>query len=97
VTFPAQPSQTRILLGGVTRDETPSGTAPIFSYHRYGTEEPMTTPLDAEALGLAARIRIQFSIRPHGSQDDRLATSLQDDVVLRTSNPNATSPDPTCR
>jgi prepilin-type N-terminal cleavage/methylation domain-containing protein len=100
VSFPTQPTRDRILLSGVVRD----GSAPFFTYYRFGSTNPprpsvlLAVPLSAGNLGLAARIQVRFAVQPHGGgTDPRAATSVQDDVFLRTSNPNATSPNPTCR
>lgn len=99
VTFPAQPTRNRVLLSDVQRD---AGAA-FFTYATHQGTPPRLTDLPSAAvsagnLGLVARIRVRFSVQPHGGRGDaKAATSVQDDVFLRTSNPNATSPSPTCR
>jgi prepilin-type N-terminal cleavage/methylation domain-containing protein len=96
--FTAPPTST-VLLEDVVAD----GGAPVFDYYAYpsnGGPNPsqrLVPPLSATDLSRTARIRIRFAVRPSGARDDRFATSLQDELFMRTANPNAARPDPTCQ
>jgi prepilin-type N-terminal cleavage/methylation domain-containing protein len=91
------PARTRRLLDGVTRD----GSTPVFQYFAYGTgtprlpNVPLPAPLSTTDLGNAARVQLTFQVG--SSRDAKFATRLEDDVLLRNTDPNAARPDPTCR
>ena len=94
------PPRTRILLTGAKRD----GTTAVFQYFKYGTGTPrlpdqlLTPPptgLLPTDLGDVARVRLTF--QAGGFRDAKFATRLEDDVLLRNTDPNAARPDPTCR
>jgi prepilin-type N-terminal cleavage/methylation domain-containing protein len=97
-TFPG-PAKTTVLLQDVVAD----GNKPIYEYRAYPTNggatpsEVLSPPLTASELSRTALIRIRFAVRPTGGRDDVFATSLQDDLFMRTANPNAARPDPTCQ
>jgi prepilin-type N-terminal cleavage/methylation domain-containing protein len=102
VTFPAVTEKKVILSDAVL----PTGK--LFKYYAYTDVPPLEpkallTPL-APPLGLStndlsktARIEITFDAYSNKAKDNQFATSLEDDVFLRTADPNATKPDPTCR
>lgn len=89
------------------RDETQPSTPllPFFRYWAYPNPLPaspqanqaLTGTLTPAQVGRIARVGLSFSVRPAGASSDDFGTPLQDDVVLRNSDPNATTPDPTCR
>jgi prepilin-type N-terminal cleavage/methylation domain-containing protein len=103
------PTRTTTLLQNVVlaKDETAAGnpTLPFFRYWAYPDPLPaqprpdlqMTGTLTAAQVARIARVGVSFNVRPGGATTDEFATPLQDDVVLRNSDPNATRPDPTCR
>jgi prepilin-type N-terminal cleavage/methylation domain-containing protein len=93
------PAKTTVLL----QDVVPDGGRPIFEYRAYPTNggttpsEVLSPPFTPSELSRTALIRIRFAVRPTGGRDDTFATSLQDDLFMRTANPNAARPDPTCQ
>lgn len=103
------PTRTTVLLQNVVqaKDETlpAAPTLPFFRYWAYPDplpaqprpDLPLTGVLSAAQVGRIARVGLSFTVRPGGATTDEFATPLQDDVVLRNSDPNATRPDPTCR
>lgn len=99
VTFPAQPTRKAVLMQDVVAD----GGAPLFSYYAFSSSVPptptaaLTAPVSGGALSRVAMIRVRFAVRPTGGRDDRFATRMQDDIFLRTADPNSSRPDPTCR
>ena len=80
-------------------------TLPFFRYWAYPDplpaqprpDLPLTGIVAPALVGRIARVGLSFNVRPGGATTDEFATPLQDDVVLRNSDPNATRPDPTCR
>jgi len=98
ITFPG-PAKTTVLLQDVVAD----GRMPIFEYRAYPTNggttpsEVLSPPFTPSELSRTALIRIRFAVRPTGGRDEAFATSLQDDLFMRTANPNAARPDPTCQ
>jgi prepilin-type N-terminal cleavage/methylation domain-containing protein len=97
-TFTAPPATT-VLLEDVVAD----GDKPVFDYYAYPTtggttpSERLVPPLTTTELSRTALIRIRIAVRHTGGRDDAFATSLQDDLFMRTANPNAARPDPTCQ
>lgn len=97
ITFPAQPSRSRTLIGNVSQD----GATPIFRYYAFDSASPprpsveLPVPLSASDLGLVARITIAYkALAPRG--DDRIATTLHNEVYVRAADPNDPAPIPTC-
>ena len=78
---------------------------PFFAYYAYPDplpaapqpDAPLTGTLGATSLARVARVDVAFGVRPAAARDDQFVTPLQDAVVLRNADPNATKPDPTCR
>ena len=78
----------------------------MFIYKAYDTTVSPPTPTDrltAADLGTAgerirtAKIDISFEVLPAGNTKSDFGATVQDSVFLRSADPNATSPDPTCR
>jgi hypothetical protein len=92
-TYPGAPTRTLVLTSNV--DPVP-GT-PIFSYYTWtssGQVSPsvlLPTPLSAADAQRLVRISVQFKVMPNGNgtPSAKQATTLQNDVVARTVDPNA--------
>jgi prepilin-type N-terminal cleavage/methylation domain-containing protein len=78
---------------------------PIFTYYAYDTATPPapTVLLDPKSGSLSdadvaqvARIKINFRVLPAGRNTDRGSTVIQDEITVRTVDPNSASPKPTC-
>jgi prepilin-type N-terminal cleavage/methylation domain-containing protein len=109
--YPAAATRTSELLDNVVPAVNGSGQPlPMFGYYAYpdplpaaprpdvalvGT--PAGAPLTAAQLRRIAMVRINFAVRPASARDDTIVTPLRDDIQLRNADPNATTPDPTCR
>jgi prepilin-type N-terminal cleavage/methylation domain-containing protein len=105
-TFPAE-TEAKVILSDaamvpVEMPDNPTGR-PLSSYWAY-TETPplrptvpLPTPLSAEDLSKTALIKINFVAYSNKAKDATFATRMEDQVFLRTADPNATKPDPTCR
>ncbi|WP_157592292.1 PilW family protein [Solirubrobacter soli] len=78
---------------------------PIFTYWAYDTATPPATTVqlgangatltDAEAAQVA-RIRINFRVLPAGKNTVRGSTVIQDEITVRTVDPDSANPRPTC-
>ena len=85
---------------------TPGSTAatrPIFRYYKFNTAAPpapdaaLSTPLSAGDRALVARIAVNFAVRPSRSPASaEPAVVVQDDVYVRSADPNDSSPSPQC-
>ena len=109
--YGTNPTTTRTLLQNVVPgvDESKPGppptALPFFAYYAYPDplpaapqpDAPLTGTLGAASLARVARVDVAFGVRPAAARDDQFVTPLQDAVVLRNADPNATKPDPTCR
>jgi prepilin-type N-terminal cleavage/methylation domain-containing protein len=88
----------------IENPDNPAGR-PLFQYFAYTTGTPPLTPtvpltnlpLSADDLSRTALIKINFVAYSNKAKDDTFATRMEDQVFLRTADPNATKPDPTCR
>jgi Tfp pilus assembly protein PilV len=91
VTFPATPTRVDTLL----TDVVPEPGTPVFSYYAFAPNPPVVpsvlepTPLTAAAAANVARIAIRFVTRPTARPTSAQSTDMQDDVYVRTWNPNA--------
>jgi prepilin-type N-terminal cleavage/methylation domain-containing protein len=93
MTYPATATRTNTLLSNVD----PVGTTPIFSYYTWtasGTVSPtvaLATPLSAAGAQATVRIAVQFKVSPSGNAHPTVnqTTILQNDVFVRTADPNA--------
>jgi type II secretory pathway component PulJ len=95
---------------GDDADDLPDGTVPFLRYYAYqdvdiaGVVHPEPTlVLDpgADGLNLAeaarvARIEIAFVSRPTGATTSEKGVNLDDQIVVRHSDPNLSVPDPKC-
>jgi len=98
-TWPATPTSTRVLLSDVVA----TVGAPVFRFNAFDAATPprptivLPTPLSAVNVPTASRITISFTVRPTGqTQTTGLATNLQDEVDLRSADPNQPRPAPQC-
>jgi prepilin-type N-terminal cleavage/methylation domain-containing protein len=81
------------------------GALPVFGYFQYPEPLPadprpdqaLTGTLAPAQVGRVAMVRINFTVRPPRSADPSIFTPLRDDIQLRNADPNATTPDPTCK
>jgi type II secretory pathway pseudopilin PulG len=102
-----QPPRVTTLLDDVapSPDVAPdsSGNRPVFRFYRFDTSPkplwvgPLNVPLvDADRIAVT-KVGIAFGVRGSGAPaaDQPLAV-LQDDVFVRSADPNLTSPTPTC-
>jgi hypothetical protein len=68
-------------------------TGPVFRYFALdqsggrGANLELATPLSASDLARTARIAVSFTARPHNASSDKFATTLQDDVYVRSADP----------
>jgi prepilin-type N-terminal cleavage/methylation domain-containing protein len=101
----------RQLLGNIGPLSEKVGTViqpiPFFRYYAYTTTAPATptrllTPdpstgaLSLTDLQSIARIQVSFVVSPTSATIKRGTTAMQNDVFVRTVDPNATNPLPTC-
>jgi prepilin-type N-terminal cleavage/methylation domain-containing protein len=98
---------TRQLLSNISLLSEKVGTAtqtvPLFRYYAYdpATSKPTrlldaTNGLSLTDLQSVARIQISFRVDSPNGTIKRGATAMQNDVFVRTVDPNATNPLPTC-
>lgn len=97
--WPTNPTATRVLLENVTRN----GTTPVFRFNAFDTATPPTptvvlpTPLTAAGIASASRVTISFVTREaESAATTPQATALQDQVDLRSADPNQPKPAPQC-
>ena len=78
---------------------------PIFTYWTYDTATPPATTVQLGASGAAlsdsevaqiARIRVNFRVLAAGKNTVRGSTVIQDEITVRTVDPNSANPKPTC-
>jgi type II secretory pathway component PulJ len=90
MTFPATPTRVDTLLTSVV----PETGTPVLSYYAFAPNPPVVpsvlepTPLTAAAAPSVARIAIRFVARPAAPASSTQSTDMQDDVYVRTWNPN---------
>jgi Tfp pilus assembly protein PilW len=91
MTFASSPTQVSTLLTNVV----PENGAPLFTYYAYSTTPPVAptvqqaTPVSGSATAGIARIAIKFVARPASNPTSAQSTTLEDDVYVRTWNPDA--------
>jgi prepilin-type N-terminal cleavage/methylation domain-containing protein len=93
MTYPPAPTRTSTLVDNVD----PAPGAPIFSYYTWAASGPvgatrlLPTPLSASDQQKTVRISVQFRVTPNGNSRPpaNQTTTIQDDVVARTADPNA--------
>ncbi|MDX6718393.1 MAG: hypothetical protein QOJ63_647 [Solirubrobacteraceae bacterium] len=98
-TWPTTPTSTRVLIANVVT----AGSEPAFRFNAFDTASPprptivLPTPLTAAGVASASRITMTFSALPTGrSTQSPLVTTLQDQVDLRSADPNQPKPAPQC-
>ena len=69
---------------------------PIFKYYTGGSQTPLATPLSATDLTGTSRIGLSFMTYALGHNLSGPASTLQNDVFVRTVDPNTTSTTPDC-
>lgn len=97
LTFPANPSSTRVLATDVVQADVPSGTGklPIFRYYKFETNGtingalPMTTPVSQTAAGQVVRMLIAFEVISRRTKvEDRRSTLITGQSAIGTPDPN---------
>jgi type II secretory pathway pseudopilin PulG len=105
VTFAdASEERTRNLLTDVVLTTDASGTVPLFRYYAFdpvGKQptlelKPGAGSLTEADLQAVARISISYRVLPAGKTTTRGSTVLQDDITVRSADPNSSTPKPTC-
>lgn len=98
-TWPAAPTATRVLISNVVRN----GSDPVFRFSAFDTASPprptivLASPLTASGVASASRITITFSALPSGqTSSSPRATALQDEIDMRSADPNQPKPAPQC-
>lgn len=92
----------KTLLQDVVAAKDASGRAkPIFSYFAFqpdGTVSatPLATPLGDSDRARAVQVQIDFVVNPTGIDPSRQATTLENDVYVRSADPNDPSNGPRC-
>jgi prepilin-type N-terminal cleavage/methylation domain-containing protein len=107
VGYPGSPKRTQVVASRIVPAVDDSKQAvPMFAYWAYKREvSPPTLDVPLTAADLAipterirtAKIDIAFTALPGGGKKEEYGTQLNDSVFLRSADPNATTPDPTCR
>jgi prepilin-type N-terminal cleavage/methylation domain-containing protein len=94
-------NSTKVLLDNVTR----YGATPMFQYYAYDTAAPPrpSTRLDAPATGMVAanlarvaRIVVTYRTRGTDRKNNTGSIVMQDEVYVRSADPNDPAPTPTC-
>jgi type II secretory pathway pseudopilin PulG len=78
----------------VTGNAGPRGA--VFKYYSGGGATPLTTPLSSTNLGATSRIGISFMTYAQSRNLTGPAATMQNDVFVRTADPNSTSTTPDC-
>lgn len=80
-----------------------NGTRPVFRYYSFNQDPvpqlvgPLATPLSATDLAKVVKISINFGVRRSGAPaSEAPRTVMQDDVYIRSADPNLPSPSPLC-
>jgi hypothetical protein len=97
--WPVTPTTTRVLIANVVA----AGSDPAFRFNAFDAASPprptivLPTPLTAAGVSSTSRITLTFSALPTGrSTASPLVTTLQDQVDLRSADPNQPKPAPQC-
>ncbi|MEA2232645.1 MAG: hypothetical protein QOD83_2461 [Solirubrobacteraceae bacterium] len=98
-TWPSTPTSVHVLLSDVVA----TAGVPVFRFNAFDSATPprptvvLATPLSAGDVPTASRITISFTVRPTGrKQTTGLATNMQDEIDLRSADPNQPRPAPQC-
>ena len=80
-----------------------SGNRPVFRFYRFDTSPkplwvgPLTVPLADSDRVAVTKVGVAFGVRRSGAPaSEKPLAVLQDDVFVRSADPNLTSPTPTC-
>lgn len=98
LTFPATPARTRELITNVV----PVSGTPIFSYYTFTTTGTITpsvrlnTPLADPDLARVVRTDVSFVVRPRRTNQPPQSTTFQNQVDVRTADPNKPTESPRC-
>jgi type II secretory pathway component PulJ len=68
----------------------------VFKYYAGGSSTPLTTPLSAADLAATSRISLSFMTYAQGRNFTGPAATMQNEVFVRTSDPNSASSAPDC-
>jgi type II secretory pathway pseudopilin PulG len=90
---------TRTVLGDVqptfvSGNSGPRG--PVFKYYLGNSQTPLTAPLSAANLAATSRIGLSFMTYAQSGNLTGPAATMQNDVFVRTADPNAASTSPEC-
>jgi prepilin-type N-terminal cleavage/methylation domain-containing protein len=109
-TYDTNATRTTVLLDNVdltpVDPKNPAGAKlPLFGYYAYPDPLPadprpdvvLNGTLSPAQTGRVAMVRINVTVRPSKSANASISTPLRDDIQLRNADPNATTPDPTCK
>jgi prepilin-type N-terminal cleavage/methylation domain-containing protein len=69
---------------------------PVFKYYTGSSQTPLTTPLSATDLTATSRIGLSFMTYAQSRNLTGPASTLQNDVFIRTADPNSASTTPDC-
>lgn len=89
-------ARTNTILENVIPDTDGSTTIPVFQVYPFGSDTAMATPLDLAKRKQVTRIAIRFRTLPPRRGDTPEAISLDDDVFVRSVDPNDSNPVPAC-
>ena len=78
----------------VTGNGGPRG--PVFKYYLGNSQTPLTTPLSTANLAATSRIGLSFMTYAQSTNFTGPGETLQNDVFVRTADPNGTSSTPDC-
>jgi prepilin-type N-terminal cleavage/methylation domain-containing protein len=84
-TFPASPTTTSTVL---TDARPPAGGAPMFAYYAANAAQPFAVPLSAADAANTSKVTIGFLTYASGRNATGSATTLQNEVFSRSSDPN---------
>ena len=89
-TYPASPTRTRAVLSQVE----PAPGSPIFAFYTWSTSGavspsvPLTAPLSGTDAARVVRVVVTFRVSPAGRTSSGETTTLQDEVLAHTADPN---------
>jgi prepilin-type N-terminal cleavage/methylation domain-containing protein len=99
-TFAAAPNTNRVMADAIS----PTSGVPLFRYYAFVGNDPakaellLTTPLSATDRARVVKIAVAFDSRPTklGSQANRIDTSFESEVFVRTADPSDPEHSPQC-
>ena len=78
----------------VTGNSGPRG--PVFKYYLGSSQTPLTAPLSSANLAATSRIGLSFMTYAQSRNTTGTAATMQNDVFVRTADPNSSSTAPDC-